>query len=605
MLLRAKVDLLYRRKLKELFYRDPIFAFNAFFYTYDPRKRPFHHIPFATYDYEDEMILQLVKCIKEGEDCLIEKSRDMGVSWTVIGVFMWLWEQPIGGNDFLVGSRIEDYVDRKGDMRTLFAKARYIHQRLPRWLWPEGFLTRRDDNYMKLINPESGSVFAGESNNANFSTGGRYAGILFDEFAKWESTDESAWTAAGDASPCRIPVSTPFGAGGQYYLLAHGGAVRKLRYHWTRHPDKSKSMYCVYPPPNAEDKGKFSGWVAEEKIQSPWYDREVERRTPSEVAQELDIDYLGSGNPIFEGRAWRALQYYFAKGAQPNGYRALKLESLSSEPVSEPLSTEGYLVIYEEPVPLLQYVWAADVVEGVEGGDFAVVKVLCRETKNIVASYFANLDEVNLAKVIRIITAYYNLSGQDIDTPWGAPETTGPGLATFDILAASGLINLFMAPRYDVSKGGVSFKKGWRTDTNSRNELVAGIRAYLEDRAGDYLDPRLCGELMTFVRSKTGKPQAKSGCHDDEVMTLGMVLQIDQIAPYVPKVLPERLRADGLPLNVLLPETAPEVKEPTNEELCLAQILAKKSIVNQEKEFWETRGELMELAMGEGADDFY
>jgi len=77
----------------------------------------------------------------------------------------------------------------------------------------------------------------------------------------------------------------------------------------------------------------------------------------------------------------------------------------------------------------------------------------------------------------------------------------------------------------------VSYKKGWRTDTNSRNELVSGIREWLNDGAGKLNSGRLCGELMTFVRSKTGKPQAKSGCHDDAVMAFGIAVQVDQIVP--------------------------------------------------------------------------
>ena len=41
---------------------------------------------------------------------------------------------------------------------TLMEKARYIINRLPRWLKPKGYHVKRHDNFMKLINPETGKV---------------------------------------------------------------------------------------------------------------------------------------------------------------------------------------------------------------------------------------------------------------------------------------------------------------------------------------------------------------------------------------------------------------------------------------------------------------
>src|SRR5574343_850680 len=293
---RAGKDAQFRSEIRELFFRDPIFAFNAFFYTLDVRKRPDHNQPFATYPYQDEEILRLLTCIKEGRDHVIEKSRDMGASWIVILCILWCWLNPTGGGDFLLGSRIEDYVDKKGDMRTLLEKARYALYKLPSWLRPKGFSSKEHDNFMRLLNPETRASITGASNNANFSTGGRYAAILFDEFGKWESTDTAAWTAAGDATPCRIAVSTPFGATGQYYSLVTNPAVSKSCLHWTLHPEKASEAYCLFP----RDDSKAS---ERDLIRSPWYDKECDRRSPEEIAQELDIAYLGSGNPVFTGKA--------------------------------------------------------------------------------------------------------------------------------------------------------------------------------------------------------------------------------------------------------------------------------------------------------------
>ena len=86
-----------------------------------------------------------------------------------------------------------------------------------------------------------------------------------------------------------------------------------------------------------------------------------------------------------------------------------------------------------------------------------------------------------------------------------------------------------MAPKYDTSNGSVSYKKGWRTDKTSRNILIGGIKSYLIDRLGEVHSHRLIGELMTFVHGSNGKPQAKSGCHDDMVISFGIALQLDDL----------------------------------------------------------------------------
>jgi uncharacterized membrane protein (DUF106 family) len=59
--------------------------------TYNPRKNP-STIPFITYAYEDKLILELVDAIHNQNEILVEKSRDMGVTWCVLLVFAWFWQ---------------------------------------------------------------------------------------------------------------------------------------------------------------------------------------------------------------------------------------------------------------------------------------------------------------------------------------------------------------------------------------------------------------------------------------------------------------------------------------------------------------------------------
>lgn len=532
-LLRCKEDLVYREKCRALFFKDPLYAFNCFYWTFDVRKKPNHHIPFCTYDYQDVVILDLVEAIKTSttmnpQDRLIEKSRDMGVSWIVILVFEYLWLQPEGGYDFLLGSRIEDYVDKKGDMRTLFEKARYNLYRLPVWLQPKGFNPKAHDNFMRLINPETGASITGESNNPSFSTAGRYAAILFDEFGKWENNDEKAWTSSGDASPCRIPVSTPWGAAGKFYALVCDPKIKKHTLHWSRHPDKRDGMYCVYPKPiKAAEVVDEDHWIG---LRSEWYDAQTldRSRTARDVAQELDIDYIGAGNPVFDGPAGDRIATLLRSDKTPVSYLRHISQTYDFEEVQNPYEHMDYVLIYEKPDGRWNYVVAVDVAEGKETGDYSVVKILKRETRSVVATFAAHLDEVSLAWLIAGLCQMYSHAKRE---PWWAVETNGPGLALFDLLVEMHDVpNPFLMPIYDTVKESVSYRKGWWTSVSSRRALVGGLKEWLSEGQG-WCDPRCAREMTTFVIDKTGKACAKEGANDDEVMCFGIALQVDKMAP--------------------------------------------------------------------------
>ena len=544
-----------------LFFEDPLFAFNAFFYTLDVRKRPRHQQPFCTYPFQDKAILALVDHINKGEDLALEKSRDMGCSWMVILVFLWFWLNPEGGADFLLGSRIEDYVDKKGDMRTLIEKARYALYKLPAWLTPKGFKKTKHDNFMRLQNPETGSSITGESNNPNFSTGGRYRAVLFDEFAKWDVTDTSAWTAAGDATPCRIPVSTAFGAAGKFYEVISDGQTEKIRLHWSLHPEKAIGLYCVHP---------LDVDTEEPELRSPWYDREAQRRTPSEIRQELDIDYLGSGNPVFEGRSAKRLKSLMRIKKEPVGYMTIDLATGHVTEIKKPRDNEGVLSVWAMPNSKIGYAIGVDVIEGKEWGDFAVIKVLNRDTKSVDASYPARIDEVQLARIIKSISDFYG-------NTWVGIETNGPGLATFDLCAIQySMTNLFMMPQFDSAKGAYAYSKGWKTTMSSRNVLIAGIKEWLQ-HGGGWADPRCLRELTTFIYQGTPpKAQAKAGSNDDEVIAFGVSIQVDVISPYERWEPKEQLRHDGLSELLFIPQSS--VKIPTIEERCLESLAAKKKV---------------------------
>jgi len=69
---------------KMMFEQDILFAFNVFFWAYDPFVESRKNLsykdkdrPLITYAYQDEAILELNHCIETGENVFVDKSRDM------------------------------------------------------------------------------------------------------------------------------------------------------------------------------------------------------------------------------------------------------------------------------------------------------------------------------------------------------------------------------------------------------------------------------------------------------------------------------------------------------------------------------------------------
>jgi len=208
-----KIKIIEKRKLEaEL---SPKAYINYFCKTFDP-KRPPHHFKFKLFPFQETMIVdEIKKAIDEGYDIFIDKSREMGATYSTLDTLLWFWRY-VPGSNFLLGSRKEAYVDNtKGDSgensnkeESLFGKIEYtlIHQ--PRFILPKGFDFRKHLTYMSLINPENGNVISGESSNPNFSRGGRHKAILMDEFSFWDN-DSSAWGSTADTTSCRIVLTTP------------------------------------------------------------------------------------------------------------------------------------------------------------------------------------------------------------------------------------------------------------------------------------------------------------------------------------------------------------------------------------------------------------
>lgn len=157
----------------ELCKRDVFYWFHWWPWTYDPRA-PIGTpatVPFDLYPRQAEMIDWLMQRIKSRHDGLLEKSRDVGFTWTV-GGFAWHHWRFTPGFKTTFGSRKMEYVDRIGDPDCIFEKIRLMMRSLPPWMLPYGWKPDKHDNHMLLLNPENGNTIRGEGGD-EIGRGGR------------------------------------------------------------------------------------------------------------------------------------------------------------------------------------------------------------------------------------------------------------------------------------------------------------------------------------------------------------------------------------------------------------------------------------------------
>ena len=255
-------------------YRDGNYAdfITDYMMTYDPRKKP-SELPFILYPRQREYIDWIYKRWQGKEDGLVEKSRDTGLTWLccAFAVCVWLFEE---GQTIAFGSRKEDLVDKIGDPDSIFEKMRVILRNLPDEFLPRGYSEKKHAAFLKIVNPENGTIIKGESGD-NIGRGGRSSIYFKDEAAFYERPDKIE-AALSQNSDVKIDVSTPNGTGNPFYRKRHGGQIPVFTFHWKDDPRKTEA----------------------------WYQEQKRILDPVILAQEVDIDYTASvKNNLISGKS--------------------------------------------------------------------------------------------------------------------------------------------------------------------------------------------------------------------------------------------------------------------------------------------------------------
>lgn len=228
--------------------------------------------------------------LHHGYDIVIEKSRDMMVSWMAMAscvydlIFRPRW--PV-----MTLSRVEKLVDDGGMASTvtsLHGKIRAIFENLPRLFRDAVPL---EFKYLMVNSPIMESVVTGFPASSDPGRAGKFKRAVLDEFASTPHSEQVMMAVTRACPRGKVLISTPKGKANAFYRIRSasreiwpskepfGKHWLRVRIHWSQHPFRDEA----------------------------WYAREVASQSMTEaaVAQELDIDYEGA----VVGRVYPAFVY--------------------------------------------------------------------------------------------------------------------------------------------------------------------------------------------------------------------------------------------------------------------------------------------------------
>ena len=145
--------------------------------------------PFFLFDYQKRIIFKILEAEQDKRPhiILVDKPREMGLTWTIVAYFYWRWLFTPNWSGFIL-SRSENEVD-KGETTpdgSIFGKFRWLLSNTPKCILPEGYQPKgkkgtSTDMQMRIFNPVMQSSLNGSTTNSNAGRSGRYSVTMVDE----------------------------------------------------------------------------------------------------------------------------------------------------------------------------------------------------------------------------------------------------------------------------------------------------------------------------------------------------------------------------------------------------------------------------------------
>jgi hypothetical protein len=357
-----------------------------------------------------------------------------------------------------------------------------------------------DGATMILSLPSSSTAGRGETTNL----------AIFDEGAHWEDADArmaSLLPTVEDVGQV-VLASTANGVGGVFYDT------------WQEHAERRFSRLFIGAlgrPDRDED------FVVAARARLGVEGPQEYPRSPSEA-------FLSTGRCAFDTRALQTYLDMFCEPARRRGAIEKLGNMVAFEETTAPVQREyeGWKV-WSWRVPGRDYLIVADVCGGPGAKDWSTASVIDMDSWDEVASFRGKPDPSDFATLL--IRAAWLWKHSDDEPALLAPEANNEGRAVIAVLRERSFSRVWSMATFDQDRTDRVEQKGWLTTMRSRPIALAALKEGVRDHSLGIRDAATIAEMLTFeANPKTGKEQARDGCHDDRVMKWAIAAAILQRA---------------------------------------------------------------------------
>lgn len=260
-----------------------------------------------------------------------------------------------------------------------------------------------------------------------------------------------------------VSHNTPYGVGNFFHstwvdAISGGNPFNPIRLYWQMHPDRDEK----------------------------WYAEMSAALGPKRTAQEIEGDFLSSGNTVFDLADIKAIE-----------------ECLFDYPIIN-TRLKGQYKEFNEPDPNKEYFIGGDCATG-RGTDYSAFTCMDRDGEEA-AVYKGRIPLNKYARLLGDIGEKYNFAKL-------APETNDVGMTVTTILQDEGYPNLYFYTKLLRKKRKNRPEEdkfpGWLTTTKNRSVIIENLEKDIREENIIVKDPFFVQEAYTFIYDGAGRPIAR------------------------------------------------------------------------------------------------
>ena len=430
--------------------RDP-FLFSTYCNVIHPVRGK---VQFKLYPYQKAVLYQFIL----QRFNIILKFRQAGITELISLYCLWLTMYHPNKKVNIIS--IKDTTAKK-----VLKKIKFMYKNLP-WYLQTPIINGRAGEFgsASMIEFANGSFIESIPTSSEAGRSESLSLLVIDEAAivRWASQIWAAAFPTLSTGGAAIVNSTPYGIGNFYHStwvdsISGGNVFNPIRLYWQMHPERDES----------------------------WYKEMSTALGPKRTAQEIDGDFLTSGNSVFDLRDIKAIE-----------------DCLSDYPVIK-TRYNGQYRQFLEPEDDTEYFIGADVATG-RASDYSAFTCMDKSGEEQ-AIYKGRMPPDKFGRLLGDTGTLFNNATI-------APESNDIGLAVTSFLQTEGYPKLYyyqkMIKKKGKSRPEVDKSPGWLTTSKNRSIIIDNLESDIREENIIVKDPFFIQEAYTFIYDSLGRPVA-------------------------------------------------------------------------------------------------